>query len=147
MSNIKVYVDGGSRGNPGQSACAFLVFCEDRLVYKNSYYLGVLTNNMAEYKGLLYALRWLVDNTDKFAGLEDIKIIMDSELVVRQMAGVYRVKNQALKKLNSEARKLVDDLKIKPVFVSVSRDKNSEADKLVNQKLDQFSHKDSFRDN
>ncbi len=139
-NKIRIFCDGGSRGNPGKSASAFVVEEDGKLIYSEAKYLGNATNNLAEYTAVLSALRWLVTTwLDK----ENIKIlkkeivfILDSELVVKQINRQYKVKNKKLKEMYLEIQNILNNRSPKIVFKSVSREKNKIADFLVNQKLD-----------
>lgn len=132
-----IYCDGGARGNPGPAASAFVVEKNRRIIYSDAIYLGKTTNNVAEYRAVIHALEWLVKNTNSLE--QEIIFILDSELVARQMNGVYKVKNQNLKKLFSNVASLLQKIQGKIIFKSVSRGKNKSADFLVNQKLDEVS--------
>ena len=141
MKNIiKVFCDGGSRGNPGKSASAFVIEEDGKLIYSEAKYLGVETNNFAEYSAVLSALYWLVttwlDKANKQELKKEIIFILDSELVVRQINGEYRTKNKKLKEIYFEIKNILNSLSQKIIFKSVSREKNKIADLLVNQKLD-----------
>lgn len=139
-NKIRIFCDGGSRGNPGKSASAFVVEEDGKLIYSEAKYLGNATNNLAEYTAVLSALRWLVTTRlDK----ENIKIlkkeivfILDSELVVKQINRQYKVKNKKLKEMYLEIQNILNNRSPKIVFKRVSREKNKIADFLVNQKLD-----------
>jgi ribonuclease HI len=124
-------IDGGARGNPGPAAYGVLIRNpQGEVVAELSQYLGHQTNNFAEYSGLLAALDYAV--REKIASL---KVRSDSELLVRQMKGVYKVKNPALQELFRQAQLLVRKLEhfsIEHVF----REQNREADRLVNNELD-----------
>ena len=124
-------IDGGARGNPGPAAFGVVIRNpKGEVVAELSEYLGHQTNNFAEYSGLLAALDYAV--REKFPRL---KVRSDSELLVRQMKGVYKVKNPALQELFRQAQSLVRKLEhfsIEHVF----REQNKEADRLVNQVLD-----------
>jgi ribonuclease HI len=124
---IKIFTDGGSRGNPGNAACAFVVYEEDRLVYLDSFFLNTATNNFAEYTGLINGLKYLLKS-----GVTHGTAYLDSELVVN---GEYKVKDENIKLLHAQ----VSDLKAKfknIQFVHVRREENKIADKLVNIVLD-----------
>lgn len=136
---IKVYCDGGSRGNPGKSASAFIVEDENKLIYSEAKHLGVATNNFAEYNAVLSALKWI--NVNKKNLKKEIVFILDSELVVKQINGEYKIKNKKLKEIYLEIQNVLNNLsyrlgKQKIIFKNVSREKNKMADLLVNQKLD-----------
>lgn len=131
---IKIFCDGGSRGNPGKSASAFVVEDDNKLVYSESKYLGIATNNFAEYNAVLSALHWIEENK-KILGKEII-FILDSELVVKQINGEYRTKNKKLREIYLEIKNILNSLSQKIIFKSVDRERNKMADFLVNQKLD-----------
>ncbi len=132
-SSYVVFADGGSRGNPGPAAYGYVVFHPDgRVVAEKSCYLGVLTNNQAEYRGIVAAL-------EELANLEVNQPVickLDSELVVRQITGVYKTKNAALRPWLDRIRIAVRSLGVAVQFVHVPRRDNRYADKLVNDALD-----------
>lgn len=137
MSEIlEVFTDGGSRGNPGKSACAFVVLKDGEVIAKDSKYLGIITNNQAEYGGLLLFFEWAIKNPKTTSNIKELNIFMDSELVVRQMRGQYRIKDTKLIELASKVKKNINSLAIQVVFKSVLRSKNTIADSLVNECLD-----------
>jgi ribonuclease HI len=124
--------DGGSRGNPGPGALGY-VLCDatGAEVEARGEFLGVCTNNIAEYRSLIAGLEAAARH-----GVKSLVVRMDSELVVRQMLGQYKVKNEGLKPLHAEARRAVS--KVGAVrFESVPRDDNGRADALVNEALDE----------
>jgi probable phosphoglycerate mutase len=129
---ITVYIDGGARGNPGPAGYGARV--EDaagNLIAELYGGLGVATNNVAEYNGLLAALKWAVDNNE-----QDVLIRADSELLVKQMRGEYKVKHPGLQPLYVRARLLVMELR-DVRFEHVRREKNKEADRLSNLGMDE----------
>jgi len=133
---IKVFTDGGSRGNPGQAGFGVVVVDEkNKIIFEGLRYLGVKTNNEAEYEGLIFALNWLKDN-EKILGVNEAEFCADSELMVKQMQGIYKVKADNLKDLNKQAREFVLTIKAKISFKAVRREFNSEADALANQAMD-----------
>ncbi len=122
---ITVRTDGGAQGNPGPAASAFVVENEKRIICLHSEYIGWATNNQAEYRALIMALEYVQMNfSDK-----KIKIFTDSQLMVRQLKGKYKVKSQNLVPLWSKARKLVE--KLNASLEWCKRDKNRLADSLV----------------
>ena len=127
-------IDGGARGNPGPAAFGVVIRnAKGEILEELGEYLGIQTNNVAEYSGLLAAL--------EYAGrkkIDSIKILSDSELLVRQMRGQYKVKNPALKELFDRAQAMVRRLH-KFSIEHVLRESNREADRLVNQVLDSRS--------
>jgi short-chain 2-methylacyl-CoA dehydrogenase len=130
-SSLVAHVDGASRGNPGPAAFAVVVETpQGEAVTHFSRYLGQVTNNVAEYNGLLGALRYAVEQ-----GLSRLQVLTDSELMARQIEGIYKVKNPDLKPLYAEARRLIGRLNAFSIRY-VPREQNREADRLCNQTLD-----------
>jgi ribonuclease HI len=126
------YIDGGSRGNPGPAGYgARLEDGHGALITELQGALGIATNNLAEYRGLIAALTWAVEH-----GVRSLEIRSDSQLLVRQMLGVYRVKNAGLLPLFQEARALVARIG-RVQFTHVPRELNVEADRLANEAMDQ----------
>lgn len=148
---MDIYSDGGSRGNPGFAASAFVVIGNDgKVLHQESKYLGITTNNVAEYQGVVLALNWviseawpttLVSKSTNYSNNigNQINFYLDSELVVKQLNGLYRVKDLNLKKLFTIAKNLEKEIATKIVFQHVPRSKNIQADQLVNQELDRIS--------
>lgn len=132
LEEAKLYTDGGSRGNPGESACAYAISKMDgTVVEKAGFYIGIATNNQAEYYGFQRGLERCRD-----LGINKINLYSDSELVVNQMNGKYRVKNQELAPLHQEVKALVDSFE-EVVIVHVPRELNKTTDNEVNRILDQ----------
>ena len=131
LLKVYVYIDGGARGNPGQAGAGVVIHDADdnAVIFKGGYFLGETTNNVAEYQALLKALQL----ADKF-GAQMVEIKSDSELLVRQMNGEYRVRNANLKTLFDQARDLMKRFK-KCTFSHIPREENKTADKLVNQAI------------
>ena len=129
---LVVYIDGGARGNPGPAGYGVRIEGLDgSLVQELHGALGITTNNVAEYNGLLAALRWAVDH-----GVRDLRIKSDSELLVKQMLGEYRVKHPGLQPLAAQARLLLMQLG-RVTFEHVRREQNAEADRLSNLAMDE----------
>ncbi|MCL4397937.1 ribonuclease HI family protein [Patescibacteria group bacterium] len=130
---LKVFTDGGARGNPGPAACAFVVWeAAGNLREKRGKFLGNKTNNEAEYAGVIEALSFLRNLSD----LRDLKIdlFLDSLLVVNQLNGLWKVKEARLRELMLQVRSLENGLTV--TYSHVSRSQNKEADLLVNETLD-----------
>ena len=129
---IRAYIDGGARGNPGPAGYGVRIEDEGGNLIEELYQpLGVATNNVAEYNGLLAALRWAVDH-----GEREVHIRSDSELLVKQMRGEYKVKHPGLQPLYVRARLLaveIGDVR----FEHVRREFNKEADRLSNLGMDE----------
>lgn len=125
-----VYTDGGSRGNPGPAGIGAVITRNGKSVASISEFLGVTTNNVAEYTALIKALEKSLD-----CGIEKVEVRTDSELMVRQMKGEYRVKNEGLKPLFQKAQALKNRF-ASFAIVHVRREYNKEADRLANQAMD-----------
>jgi ribonuclease HI len=141
MKKIIIHVDGGARGNPGPAAIGVL-FCNEKgfCFKKFSEYLGTATNNEAEYQAAIFALKkFKAIFGKKLAKETEIEIRSDSELLVNQMNGKYKILEKNLQPLFLELWNLKLDFK-KIKFKSISRNKNKEADKLVNQRLDSLGN-------
>ncbi len=128
--DIVANIDGGARGNPGPAAYGVVIRnARGEVIKEWGEYLGIQTNNVAEYSALLGALDYAVQERQG-----SLKVLSDSELLVRQMLGEYRVKNPALKELHERARALARKLQRFSIEY-VPRERNREADRLVNQAL------------
>ena len=130
----RLYTDGGARGNPGPAAFGYVLEAEDGTVlaaYGEA--IGVATNNVAEYRALVAGL-------EKAAELQigEVEVVSDSELLVKQMRGEYRVKNEALRGLSIRAAQLARQVG-RVTYTAVRRDHNKLADRLVNEALDAAS--------
>jgi ribonuclease H / adenosylcobalamin/alpha-ribazole phosphatase len=127
----RLSTDGGARGNPGPAAYGFVLEAEDGTVLDaRGEAIGVATNNVAEYRALVAGLRRAVE-----CGVTELEVVSDSELLVKQMRGEYRVKNEALRELSLEAARLgrqIGDVR----YTAVRREHNELADRLVNEALD-----------
>ena len=129
---ITAYTDGGARGNPGPAGYGVHIIGEDggtlaELVGP----LGRATNNVAEYSGLIAALQWAIEH-----GHAQVRVRMDSELVIKQMRGEYKVKHPGLQPLYEEARALVKQIG-RVTFEHVRRELNKDADRLANEAMDE----------
>jgi ribonuclease HI len=128
---LKTYSDGGARGNPGPAGIGAVVYSEnDTVLFQVGEYIGETTNNQAEYKALLRALREALS-----LGATVLTCYLDSELVVKQLQGKYKVREEGLKPLATEILGLLKNFE-SIEFVHVPREKNKLADKLVNEALD-----------
>lgn len=128
---LTLYADGGSRGNPGPSASGFALLSEaGEIIVKKGVYLGVTTNNQAEYQSLKLGLQ-----EAKKLQAERVKVFMDSQLVIRQMQGIYKVKNRDLWPIYTAIKDLVTTFK-HVTFKHVPRELNKIADGAVNEALD-----------
>jgi ribonuclease HI len=127
----RLSTDGGARGNPGPAAYAYVLEAEDGTVLAaHGEAIGVATNNVAEYSALVAGLEKAIE-----MGVSDLEVISDSELMVKQMRGEYRVKNEALKDLSAAASRLAREVG-SVSYTAVRREQNKLADRLVNEALD-----------
>ena len=127
----RLFTDGGSRGNPGPAAYGYVLEAGDGTVLAaHGERIGVATNNIAEYRALVEGLRKAAD-----LQVDEVEVVSDSELLVNQMQGNYKVKNEALRELWLDANELADRLE-KVTFTAVRREHNELADRLVNEALD-----------
>jgi ribonuclease HI len=129
-----LFTDGGARGNPGPAGIGFVLTVSDKETILHGAYIGETTNNQAEYKALLAGLERAVKE-----GVTELECFLDSELVVRQLRGEYRVKNAELQPLVAQVRQWQQKFSVIS-FTHVRREKNEMADKLVNQAID--NHQD-----
>jgi len=127
----RLFTDGGSRGNPGQAAYAFVLEAADGTVLDaRAETIGVATNNVAEYSALVAGLERAAE-----LGIDELEVVSDSELLVKQMRGEYKVKNRALQELVLDASRLARKLH-RVSYTAVRREQNELADSLVNEALD-----------
>lgn len=134
---ITAYIDGGSRGNPGPAGFGVRIENDTGAIVAELHEsLGITTNNVAEYRGLLAALGWALEQ-----GHTRLRVRSDSELLVRQMRGEYRVKHPNLQPLHAEARGLIARIG-HVTFEHVRREANREADRLANLAMDAASARD-----
>ncbi len=131
-SKVKLYADGGSRGNPGPSASGYVILdLEDNVLVDKGVYLGITTNNQAEYTALKLAL----EDCQRL-GAHEVQVYMDSLLVVNQMKGIFKIKNRDLWPIHDAIKQLAGGFK-KISFQHVPRELNKLADAAVNRALDE----------
>jgi ribonuclease HI len=136
VSNVTIFTDGGSRGNPGPAALG--VFIQDekgRELARIGKTLGETTNNVAEYSAIVEGLNWLLENKVRL-GIESVNFYMDSQLACSQLNGLYKVKNPRIREFVFEIRQKEATLGIPIVYKHVRREQNTKADFMVNQALD-----------
>jgi ribonuclease HI len=127
----RLSTDGGARGNPGPAAFGYVLEAEDGTVLAaHGEAIGTATNNVAEYRALLAGLEKALE-----LGVDEVDVVSDSQLLVRQMTGEYKVKNEVLRKLSLKAAALARQLR-RVTYRSVPREHNELADRLVNEALD-----------
>lgn len=140
MSTLFINTDGGARGNPGPAAIGVVVFDADHnVLYTHKECIGVATNNQAEYKAIIKALHIILKSKWQQEYNHDAKVVcrLDSKLVVEQINGNFKVKNEDIKNYIEQIKKILSDIN-KPIeFIHIPRELNKEADKLVNRALDE----------
>lgn len=131
---VTVYSDGGSRGNPGKSAYAIVVTSEGKVLHQHAEFLGIHTNNYAEYRGLIAGINKALE-----LGADEAEFVMDSQLVIRQMTGEYKVKNPDMAVLHSDAEALASMIpKVRYRNVRRSEELIPVADALLNAEMDRY---------
>jgi ribonuclease HI len=132
---INVFTDGGARGNPGPAAVGIVIIAGES---KNfiSKYIGETTNNDAEYQAVIEALLFLTNHKNILVNITLIKFFLDSNLVVQQLNGMFKVKNPKLREHITKIRILEQNVNINIIYSYIPREQNHDADQLVNQALD-----------
>lgn len=133
---LQINTDGGSRGNPGPAAIGVYATIDNQPIFSLSQKIGINTNNYAEYSAVISALEHLQLNPQLLKDITQIKFVLDSELVVRQLTGIYKVKHPAIVPLHYKVQTLLKSLSIPVSFSHVLRAENKQADALVNAALD-----------
>jgi len=136
-----VFADGGARGNPGPAAVGFLVKDnQGKVLVRQGKFIGRATNNVAEYMAVVEALRWFKKNLiGSTRAVGAIKFFLDSKLVVNQLNGLFKIKNKNLRDLIIKVRELEQAVGGNISYYYQSREKNKQADFLVNQVLDEYN--------
>ena len=139
---LRIHTDGGAKGNPGPAGAGIVIAdaASGTVLHQAGIWLGQATNNVAEYEGMLYGLRWAAK-----IGAHSVELWSDSELMVRQMNGQYRVKNAGLKPLYEQARRLAAEVG-QVTFHHTRREGNKLADKLVNDAIRARRHVEDAAD-
>ena len=134
MKKIEIYFDGASRNNPGPAGAGGVIKENGKIIKRYHRYLGRKTNNEAEYLAVLLGVKIV-----KRLKLEPDQLIMagDSSLIIHQLAGRYKVKNERLKKLHGQVRKEIINIGCGVDFKDLPREKNEEADRLANKGIDE----------
>jgi len=133
---ITIYTDGGSRGNPGPSAVGVVIYKENQIIKTYSEFIGEATNNETEYQAVIFALKKVKLLFGKGKAKEmEIEFLMDSELAVKQLNHEYKIKEERLQLLFIKIWNSILDFKTIS-FKHIPREKNKEADRLVNEALD-----------
>jgi ribonuclease HI len=137
ISVLNVFTDGGARGNPGPAATGVYI-CDERNIQVGGFgkLLGIATNNVAEYKAVIQALDWIIENKKQLSENAKICFFLDSKLVCSQIIGLFKVKNVGLKDLLLDVRDREGQICLQMFYKHIPREKNSKADAYVNQALD-----------
>jgi ribonuclease HI len=137
-NKMEIYFDGAAKKNPGPSGVGAVIIYEGK---QYPYYkaIGHATNNQAEYNGLILGLEELrkLDFKD-IKDIKDIKVYGDSNLVIKQMSGLWKINNEELRKLWKYAHEIIDELQLKVSFIHIPREQNSVADRLANMALNKI---------
>ena len=128
---IEAFCDGGARGNPGPAAFGYVIKKDGQIIKSGNGYIGIATNNVAEYTAVIEALTWLESSYPKV----NLTFYLDSELVVSQLSGIYKVKNSNIRDLVFKIRTLESNFG-QVNYKHIPREKNKQADRLVNLALD-----------
>lgn len=135
--NITIFTDGGSRSNPGKAAIGIVVKHNDDTIHADAKYLGIATNNEAEYEALLFSLEWVLKQTTH--SVEQITWKLDSKLVVEQVSRRWKIKEARLQQFAQKIWVGLEQLSVPYSIKHVPRAENKEADALVNQTLDSLN--------
>jgi ribonuclease HI len=131
---VRAFTDGASRGNPGHSGIGYIVYADNGTTLLSGHaYIGSSTNNIAEYTALIKCLQALTALPEQ---PDSVAVHADSELMVRQLNGVYRVKDVGLKKLHQKVKSILSKAPFTVSFTHVPRSQNKEADILANEAID-----------
>ncbi len=132
---LKIFTDGGSINNPGPAAFAFLIYENDRLIHSYSARVGINTNNFAEYTALLRALEYVKNEVLKNNHVSKIYSFSDSNLMVNQLNGLFKVKNAIIRDFIMKIRVVEQELNVPIVYSYIPRAENQRADSLVKKTL------------
>jgi ribonuclease HI len=131
---LTVFTDGGSKGNPGPASIGVVFYLDKKKILYFNQKIGIATNNDAEYQAMIKALSLIKEKKDRFGQIEKINFYSDSQLMVSQINGLYKVKSGKIKEYIFKIRQLEMEIGIPIVYHLVPREKNKEADKMVNFK-------------
>lgn len=139
LKTLNIYTDGGSRGNPGESALGVSIQDENgKILDEIGKTLGIATNNVAEYSAIIEGWKWLLTNKEKLSGLSKVNFFMDSNLASSQLNGIYKIKNPNLRELLFTIRQFESEWRTPVTYSHIPRERNKKADKLVNMALDGY---------
>jgi len=129
---LTVYTDGGSKGNPGPASIGVVFYLDKKKILDFHQKIGTATNNDAEYQAMIKALSLIKEKKEQFGQIEKINFYSDSQLMVSQINGIYKVKSGKIKEYIFKIRQLEMEIGIPIVYHLIPREKNKEADKMVN---------------
>ena len=133
MIGYVMHTDGGARGNPGPAAIGVVIEYPQNNIHEISKYIGIATNNIAEYEAVLAGLEWI---SEQKIEISEVHIYLDSQLVARQLSGIYRIKNTDLVRIYTRIKEMENKIKTSVMYHEIPRDQNKRADFLVNKALD-----------
>lgn len=137
INTLNVFTDGGARGNPGPAAIGvYIVDGNNKKIAGFGKTIGITTNNIAEYKAVIEALDWIIENKKFLSENAKINFFLDSKLVCSQIIGIFKVKNSGLKDLLLDVRDREGQICLSMYYRQIPREKNTQADRLVNEALD-----------
>jgi ribonuclease HI len=137
INTLNIYTDGGARGNPGPSAIGVYVTDENnKKIAGFGKAIGIATNNTAEYRAVIEALNWIIENKKDFSKNAKIYFFLDSKLVCSQIIGIFKVKNSDLRTLLFSVRDREAQISLPIYYKHIPREQNSKADEFVNNTLD-----------
>lgn len=132
-----IHTDGGARGNPGPAACGVVISDESgKEIAKLGDFLGVRTNNQAEYSGVIFALEFVKKTLINKINISGINFFLDADLIVNQLSGRYKIKSPELAVLAIKVKSLEKEISTPTIYKQIPREQNKLADKIVNQVLD-----------
>lgn len=135
-STLNIHTDGGARGNPGPAAVGFVISNQEgKLIYEAGHVIPPTTNNTAEYSAVISALTWL-STKDFSAQINQLNFFLDSNLVVNQLQGKFKIKQPHLANLAQQVHQLLTKLNVSATYTYIPRAQNYRADQLLNQALD-----------
>ncbi|NTU74299.1 ribonuclease HI family protein [Candidatus Roizmanbacteria bacterium] len=134
---LTIYTDGGSLNNPGEAASAYVIFQESTLLTENAVRIGIASNNIAEYSALIFALEKVIEliDTHQITQPESISVYSDSQLMISQLNGVYKIKHEGMRERATRVKNLINQIGTPVLFTHVLREKNMHADSLVKKAL------------
>ncbi|MCS6956820.1 MAG: ribonuclease HI family protein [Patescibacteria group bacterium] len=131
MTLLKVYTDGGSKGNPGPASIGVIIYLNNKIIFRHHSSIGIATNNDAEYQAVIFALEKIKELKNQYA-IDKIIFHSDSQLLINQVNGFYKIKNGKIKEYILKIKILEQEINLPIVYKQIPREKNKEADKMVN---------------